>query len=141
MAALTSTSTVVEQLRAWASELDRTGGFASVPGVIAGMREVANDLELPVAILHRDSDLAGVSHELECPHCHAVGGLNSYFETIANRRRVNGFVENDGDKPLLSIDGFYETDGCDENGDDPRLCCSACDRECRIPAAVEIAWS
>lgn len=71
-----------------------------------------------------------IGKELVCPSCKSKEFR--YIEDIQNARRVHGI--NGG---LLVIDGFYETDGFDENGRNPRLLCSNCCEEFGLPEDLE----
>jgi ribosomal protein S27AE len=77
---------------------------------------------------------------LACPHCGKTT-LNSYYEDISNRRSVNNKLTRIGDTLTLDIDNFYETDGGDEDGDNPRLGCSNCGNYCSIPESVTVDFS
>jgi len=73
--------------------------------------------------------------ELICPHCGESDNF-TFYEDISSRRSVNGINEQ-GD---LEIEGFYETDGCDEDGENERLLCDSCLKECRIPDSLGVAF-
>lgn len=77
--------------------------------------------------------------KLTCPHC-GEDALKNYYESIDNRRSVNGLKKIAG-KLTLDIESFYETDGGDEEGDNPRLGCAECGEYCSIPEAVDVEFS
>jgi hypothetical protein len=70
--------------------------------------------------------------DIVCPFCGA--SHFTYIEDIGNSRSVGEFL---ADERTLLIEGFYETDGCDD-GDDGRLLCLGCGEDVGIPANVEV---
>jgi hypothetical protein len=67
--------------------------------------------------------------QLRCPSCGCQDFR--YLEDIQNARRVTGI-----EGGLLTIDGFYETDGFDD-GENPRLMCCDCCAEYALPGDLE----
>ncbi|MCI0527005.1 MAG: hypothetical protein L0Y56_06055 [Nitrospira sp.] len=70
--------------------------------------------------------------DFTCPNGHS--GDIVYLEDLTSFRRINGYAE-DG---TLLVEGFYETEGFDEQATNPRFCCEECGEEFPIPDEVEI---
>jgi hypothetical protein len=71
---------------------------------------------------------------MTCPHCGATGPENFlYLETVSNHREVTGIEDG-----TLVMQSYYQV--LDEDGEDPRLGCRACDKDCDIPEDLELEW-
>lgn len=116
-----------DDIDALCEEINTTDNLTLKPAVIIGG---APSTKTPGRVTRR---------RLACPHCGSTA-LDYYYEDISNRRDVTNRLQNIGGNLTLCIDGFYETDGCDEGGDNPRLECSGCNKECTIPESVEVSF-
>jgi hypothetical protein len=85
--------------------------------------------DLPAAIItHRDGKT-----RIECPHCGQRGSDNFYYiEDIVSVRDLIGFRAG----KLLIYSRYDVTD----DGDNARLYCRACGKECLIPEDIEYDW-
>ena len=82
--------------------------------------------ELPMVIIKDETTLV-------CPHCGAEGLENfTYVEDIVNLRDLENLFEG-----TLVIQSHYEIG---DDGDNPRLGCKKCDKECLIPDTLECEW-
>lgn len=84
---------------------------------------------MPAAIIVR----RGRKTRIECPHCRQRGSSNfRYVEDIISVRDLVGFKAG-----KLLIYSHYDVA---DDGDNARLSCRACGRECLIPEDIEYDW-
>jgi hypothetical protein len=85
------------------------------------------DVELPPVKLEQDGD----ETTLVCPHCGTKGVNNFVYAEDAVLFRE--LIETDG--AMIVIRQHYDVN--DEDGNNPRLGCKKCDKECVIPEEIE----
>ena len=76
-----------------------------------------------------------VDGELRCPDCAAPPTGAEYVEDIGCGRRVIGFEDGQ-----LTVDGYYRTDGYDEDSGNERSCCGKCFTEFEVPASIDVEF-
>lgn len=72
--------------------------------------------------------------KLICPHCRAVDSFR-YVEDISSGRDVEGIIDG-----ALAIQGYYETEGFDEEGENQRLLCCKCGKDSALPEKLEVTF-
>lgn len=96
-------------------------------------------LRLPVGVIRlvkdEDDDEDPGERMLCCPKCNEpTSEEDSYFEDMTASRHV---TEQKDDGTRVCIDGYYTTEGGDEDTVNPRIYCGGCDTEYLIPDETE----